>query len=86
MSNYCAECHAIGLEMRAALAEVQQHPDPTLVANDVRERLKELFASEESIADLSESIHTSRLGEAYSRWRHHRIATGHTGEGIGSLH
>jgi hypothetical protein len=43
MKSECAECSAIALEMKAAPSDVQQHPDPTLVTSDVRQRLRELF-------------------------------------------
>jgi hypothetical protein len=74
MKTECAECRAIALEMKAALADVQQHPNPAFIATDVRQRLRELFSSEESINKLANSGRNTKVGRAYSRWNEHRIA------------
>jgi hypothetical protein len=79
MKTECAECQAIALEMKAALLEIQHNPDPTLVTTDVRQRLRNLYSSEEFIRELSDSARNSRMERAYRRWTKHRIVTGHTG-------
>ena len=86
MKLNCAERRAIVLEIKAALADAEEHPDPSLITTDVGQCLNELFSSEESIHELSDSVRTSPIGEAYSRWTAHRIATGHTGSRFSNGH
>ena len=76
----CNECQSIAAQLRVALAGLMKRPmDPSASREDLHNFLNKLFSSEMEIARLADSFRETRLGQGYTRWTEHRIATGHTG-------
>ena len=84
MNSECPECHAIALEMKAALGELlarRVRPRLDVSRQDAREALNKLFASDEGwerLEQLEQEIRSSKAGQAHARIMAHRMVSGHT--------